>query len=69
MDDPGNRAVAYSKKIAYGLYRVTQAPAENWATPGQTYVLADSLAATVFKAARVEAFERVGDVRPETLAA
>ncbi|MCB4801331.1 isoleucyl-tRNA synthetase [Methylobacterium brachiatum] len=65
---PGNRAVAYSKKIAYGLYRVTQAPAENWATPGQTYVLADSLAATVFKAARVEAFERVGDVRPETLA-
>ncbi|EIZ84558.1 isoleucyl-tRNA synthetase [Methylobacterium sp. GXF4] len=65
---PGNRAVAYSKKIAYGLYRVTQAPAENWATPGQTYVLADSLAATVFKAARVEAFERVGDVRPEMLA-
>ncbi|TXN01273.1 isoleucine--tRNA ligase [Methylobacterium sp. WL64] len=64
---PGNRAVAYSKKIAYGLYRVTQAPAENWATPGQTYLLADSLAATVFKAARVEAFERVADVRPETL--
>ncbi|WP_345820349.1 isoleucine--tRNA ligase [Methylobacterium fujisawaense] len=66
---PGNRAVAYSKKIAYGLYRVTEAPADNWATPGQTYVLADSLAATVFKAARVEAFARVGDVSPAMLAA
>ncbi len=65
---PGNRAVAYSKKISYGLYRVTAAPEDNWATPGQTYLLADSLAATVFKAARVEAFERVADVSAATLA-
>jgi len=65
---PGNRAVAYSKKIAYGLYRVTAAPEENWAKPGETYVLADTLAATVFKAARVEAFERVADVPADTLA-
>ncbi|MFD0938147.1 isoleucine--tRNA ligase [Methylobacterium trifolii] len=59
---PGNRAVAYSKKIAYGLYRVTEAAPENWAKPGDTYLLADSLAATVFKAARVEGFARVADV-------
>ncbi|MCJ2023780.1 isoleucine--tRNA ligase [Methylobacterium sp. J-067] len=65
---PGNRAVAYSKKIAYGLYKVTAAPEENWAKPGETYVLADSLAATVFKAARVEAFERVSDVPADALA-
>ncbi|WP_342164528.1 isoleucine--tRNA ligase [Methylobacterium sp. SD21] len=65
---PGNRAVAYSKKIAYGLYKVTAAPEDNWAKPGETYVLADSLAATVFKAARVEAFERVSDVPADALA-
>ncbi|GJD34340.1 isoleucine--tRNA ligase [Methylobacterium aerolatum] len=65
---PGNRAVAYSKKISYGLYEVTGAPEDNWAKPGETYILADSLAATVFKAARVEAYERVGDVTAETLA-
>ena len=64
---PGNRAVAYSRKISYGLYKVTGAPEDNWAKPGETYVLADSLAATVFKAARVEAFERVADVPAETL--
>ncbi len=64
---PGNRAVAYSRKISYGLYKVTGAPEDNWAKPGETYVLADSLAATVFKAARVEAFERVADVTAEML--
>ncbi len=57
---PGNRAVAYSKKISYGVYEVTAAPEENWAKVGSTYVLADSLAETVFKAAKVESFERLG---------
>ena len=28
---PGNRAISFSSKIAYGLYRVTEAPADNWA--------------------------------------
>jgi len=65
---PGNRAVAYSKKVAYGLYRVTAAPEDNWARAGETYILADTLAAGVFKAARVEGFERVADVSPAELA-
>ena len=67
---PGNRAVAYSRKISYGLYRVTDAPVENWAKSGDTYVLADSLAATVFKAARVadDGFERLVDVSADALA-
>ena len=65
---PGNRAVAYSRKIPYGLYRVTQAPEDNWAKAGETYLLADSLAASVFKAARVDAFERVADVDAASLA-
>ena len=59
---PGNRAVAYSKRVAYGLYRVTQAAEENWAKTGDSYILADSLAAGVFTSARVEKFERVRDV-------
>ncbi|GLS43529.1 isoleucine--tRNA ligase [Methylobacterium brachythecii] len=65
---PGNRAVAYSKRVAYGLYRITAAAEDNWAKTGETFLLADALAETVFKAARVEAFERVGDVSPEVLA-
>ena len=28
---PGNRAISFSPKIAYGLYEVTDAPADNWA--------------------------------------
>ncbi|GJD93822.1 isoleucine--tRNA ligase [Methylobacterium iners] len=59
---PGNRAVAYSRKVAYGLYRVTAAAEDNWAKVGDTYVLADALAANVFGAARVEAYERVREV-------
>ncbi len=29
---PGNRAISFSPKIAYGLYKVTDAPADNWAS-------------------------------------
>ena len=32
-----NRAIAFSSKIAYGLYRVTDAPEDNWAKVGATY--------------------------------
>ncbi len=56
---PANRAISYSPKIEYGLYRVTEAAADNWAKTGALYILADRLAADVFKAARVENFERV----------
>lgn len=65
---PGNRAVAYSRKVAYGLYRVTEAAEENWAKVGDTYLLADTLAAAVFAAARVAAFERVCDITPAEIA-
>jgi isoleucyl-tRNA synthetase len=59
---PGNRAIAYSSRIPYGLYKVTAAASNNWAQPGDTYVLADKLAEDVFKAAKVESYERLGDV-------
>ena len=56
---PGNRAISYSPRIAYGLYRITAAPEQNWAKVGETYMLADKLAADVFKSAKVERFERI----------
>jgi len=64
---PGNRAIAYSKRISYGAYRVTAAAPTNWAQPGDTYVLADKLAAEVFKTAKVEGYERLGDVGADDL--
>ena len=59
---PGNRAIAYNPKVEYGLYRVTASPEGNWTKVGATYLLAKTLAAEVFKAAKVEAFVLVADV-------
>ncbi len=64
---PGNRAIAFSRRIAYGRYRVTDADADNWAKPGAEYIVAKSLAEATFAAARVKAFEFLGDVATETL--
>ncbi|MGP8170971.1 isoleucine--tRNA ligase, partial [Rhodoblastus sp.] len=65
---PGNRAISFSHKIAYGLYRVVAAPEGNWAKPGDQFVLAEKLAESVFQAAKVEAFERVREVLTRELA-
>jgi isoleucyl-tRNA synthetase len=65
---PGNRAISYSSRIAYGLYRVMAAPADNWARVGNTYLLARSLAESVFKQAKVEGFELVAEVSAAELA-
>ena len=59
---PGNRAISFSSKIDYGLYRVTHAPEGNWALPGATFVIADKLASDVLKSAKVDGYERLHDV-------
>jgi isoleucyl-tRNA synthetase len=64
---PGNRAISFSPKIAYGLYKVTDAPADNWAKNGDLLILADALAEGVFKQARVAAYEKVRDIPADTL--
>jgi isoleucyl-tRNA synthetase len=64
---PGNRAISFSPKIAYGLYRVAESPADNWAKPGDLLILADALAESVFKQARVTTFERLRDVLADSL--
>ncbi|MEA2989710.1 MAG: isoleucyl-tRNA synthetase, partial [Alphaproteobacteria bacterium] len=55
---PGNRAISYSPKIEYGLYEVVDAPAGNWANPGDLFLLADKLAVDIFRQARVTAFKK-----------
>ncbi|MGY4604304.1 isoleucyl-tRNA synthetase [Bradyrhizobium sp. USDA 4474] len=64
---PGNRAISFSPKIGYGLYKVTDAPADNWAKTGDLLILADALAEEVFKQARVAAFEKVRDIPGDTM--
>ncbi len=64
---PGNRAISFSPKIGYGLYKVTDAPADNWAKTGDLLILADALAESVFKQARVRSWEKVRDIRADTL--
>ncbi|MCB8820434.1 isoleucine--tRNA ligase [Microvirga rosea] len=61
---PANRAIAFGSDISYGLYTVTEAADDNWAKVGDRLVVADKLAADVFAAARVAAYERVKDVLP-----
>src|SRR5690606_23064104 len=51
---PGNRAIAYSPRVAYGLYEITQSDlaSGNWAKMGDRLILADRLAADAMKQAR-----------------
>jgi isoleucyl-tRNA synthetase len=64
---PGNRAISFSPKIAYGLYEVTDAPEDNWAKNGDLLILADALAESVFKQARVTAYAKLRDLPADTL--
>src|SRR6201999_4475374 len=64
---PGNRAISFSPKIAYGLYKVTESPADNWTKTGDVLMLADALAESVFKQARVTAYEKIRDIPADTL--
>src|ERR1700716_4062122 len=64
---PGNRAISFSPKIAYGVYKVTDAPADNWGKNGDLLILADALAESVVKQARVTAYEKVREVPADTL--
>jgi len=65
---PGNRAVSFSPRIGYGLYEVTDAPAENWAKVGDKFVIAERLAVDVLRQARVTAFKQIATVSADLLA-
>jgi isoleucyl-tRNA synthetase len=65
---PGNRAISFSHRVDYSLFKVTDAPADNWAKTGDLLILADKLAEDVFKQARVVAYEKVRAVPADVLA-
>ncbi|MEM9046140.1 MAG: isoleucine--tRNA ligase [Pseudomonadota bacterium] len=68
---PQNRAISFNPTIEYGLYRVTKTPEECWASVGDLYLVADKLAADVFRQARLEddGYERVRSVDAAELGA
>ena len=55
---PSNRAICFNPELAYGLYRVTDAPEGNWVAEGDRLIIADQLAESVMAAARAAAFTR-----------
>jgi isoleucyl-tRNA synthetase len=59
---PGNRAISFSGKIAYALYRVTDAAPDNWAKFDDLFILSENLGGEVFKQARVTGYEKVADL-------
>ena len=63
---PGNRAVSFSDRIAYGLYEVTAAENDFGPQPGEKLVFADVLAEECFAKAKLE-FKRLSDVKPTDL--
>jgi isoleucyl-tRNA synthetase len=67
---PQNRAICFGPNIGYGLYQVTATPDECWAKVGDTYLIADALAADVLEKARLDAgmFTRLRDVPADELA-
>ena len=64
---PGNRAISFSPKIKYGLFEVTDAPAENWTKVGDKLILAENLAVEALRQARVTAFKQIGSISAELL--
>ena len=50
---PGNRAIAFSEEISYGLYQIADATDGSLARPGEFLLLADTLAEQVAKHAKM----------------
>lgn len=65
---PGNRAIAYSSRVSYGLYEVTAAENDFGPRPGEKLIFADKLAEESFAKAKLQ-FKRLRDVTAEELGA
>ncbi len=65
---PQNRAVCFGPEITYGLYEVTETAEECWATVGDKYLMAETLAGQIFAQARVENYRQIRHVSPQELA-
>ncbi|MGA8158067.1 MAG: class I tRNA ligase family protein, partial [Rhodoplanes sp.] len=60
---PGNRAISFSSKTGYGVYRVIAVANNALVKPEELLILADVLAEAAMKHARVEKSERVVDLK------
>src|SRR5690606_17097074 len=65
---PGNRAISFSPRIAYGLYEVTAAENEFGPQAGEKLIFADALADESFAKAKL-AYKRLLDVAADQLGA
>ncbi len=63
---PANRAIAYSKKISYGLYEIVATENDFGPQIGEKLIFADALAEDSAKQAKLK-FERVDDVPADVL--
>ncbi|KAA0699641.1 isoleucine--tRNA ligase [Neorhizobium sp. P12A] len=64
---PGNRAIAYSPKVSYGLYEVIAAENDFGPRPGERLIFADNLAEESFAKAKLQ-YRRIDDVPTRALA-
>jgi len=70
---PANRAVCFSQKIEYRLYKVTEMATEEelgfkpWANVGDTFIVAESLASKIQEAAKIKSWERLLQITPTDL--
>ncbi|MGZ9721495.1 isoleucine--tRNA ligase [Rhizobium miluonense] len=65
---PGNRAIAYSSRVSYGLYEVTGAANDFGPRPGEKLIFADRLAEESFAKAKLQ-YKRLSDVSAADMAA
>ncbi len=54
---PANRAISFSSRIRYGLFEVTSVLEQSLLRVGSRYIVAESLAGEVFKAAKVTGYK------------
>ena len=64
---PGNRAVAYSPRINYGLYEVTAAENDFGPQPGEKLIFADALAEESCRKGQGHVESDLADVSAEEL--
>ncbi len=64
---PGNRAIAYSSRVSYGLYEVTVAENDFGPRPGEKLIFADNLAEESFAKAKLQ-YKRLANVTAADLA-
>jgi isoleucyl-tRNA synthetase len=67
---PGNRAIAFSSKLAggYSMCEVTEAPEGNWLKNGERVIVARNLVDQVMAAAKATKFKILGSVPEKVLA-